>query len=146
MPTTPLWKGKDSKLLFTFLDAKLPIDNVDWEVAAVGEEIEDDICGEDRSRLDYVLSHHTLVINAMQQKVDLIKAFIKQQKQRDARSLPGNSAVGILIYMNDSTVAAYQCREYILGNWKFGAGGRKERNKASLPGRFRYFDELQTIG
>ena len=138
----PLIKGKDSKFIFLFEESKQLIDAIDWEIGAVGEDIEDDICGEDRTRLDYVASHYTLTINAKMQDAKLLDAFIKSQKARDARSIPKSSSVAILLYLNNGTRASYQCRDYVLGQWKMSVGGRKERNKVSIPGRFRYFDTL----
>jgi len=141
----PFWKGKDAKLIFSFLEDKLIVDHVDFEVTREGEEIADPVCGEDRDRLDFVTTHYDVVFNAMQQKTDQIKAFIKEQKAKDARTLPKGSSVGILIFPNDGTVAAFQCRGYVLGKWKFGYGGRKERNKLAIPGRCQYFDDLPTV-
>lgn len=146
MAEIPFWKGKDVNLLVTFIGEKLLIDHVDLEITREGEEIQDDICGEDRSRLDFVTDYFGVVINAKQQKTDLIKAFVAEQKSRDAREIPKGSAIGILIKPNDATLAAFQCREYILGKWKFGYSSRKERNKVSLPGRCRYIDPVPTIG
>ncbi len=145
MAEIPFWKGKDSKILWTFEEKPIRADVVDWEVGIVGEDVEDDICGDDRARLDFVASHYTVVLNAKQQKVDQIKSFIASQKARDARGIPKASSLGFLIFLNDTTKAAFQCREYILGQWKMSGPGRKERNKLSIPGRCRYFDELKTI-
>lgn len=141
----PYWKGKDAKLVFTFVGSKITIEHTDLQITREGDEIEDDICGEDRARLDFVTSHYGVEINAMQQQVDLVKAFIAEQKAKDLRSIPKGSALGILIYPNNGTQAAFQCRGYVLGKWKFGYGGRKERNKVSLPGRCQYFDVLPTL-
>jgi hypothetical protein len=145
MSEIPFWKGKDAKLVITFLAEKLIIDHTDWQVTREGDEIEDDICGEDRARLDFVTSHFGVEINAMQQNVDLMKAFIKEQKAKDLRSIPKDSSIGILIFPNNGTQAAFQMRNYVLGKWKAGYSGRKERNKVAMPGRCRYFDELPTL-
>jgi hypothetical protein len=139
------WKGKDVKLLISFREAKLIVNHSDMEVTRKGEEIADGVCGEDRDRLDFVTSHFDVSINGWQEKLDAIAAFITEQKAKDARELPKQSSVGILIFPEDGTQAAFQCREYILGEWKMGWGGRKERNKLTMPGRCRYFDALKTV-
>ena len=141
----PFWKGKDAKLVVSFLEEKIIVDHTDWKVKRQGEAIADDICGEDRSRLDYVTNFFAVEINAMQQKVDLMKAFIKEQKAKDLRSIPKQSNIAILIFPNNGTQAAFQMREYTLDDWEVGYSSRKERNKVSMPGRCRYFDELPTL-
>lgn len=141
----PFWKGKDAKLVISFLEDKLIVDHTDWQVTREGDEIEDDICGEDRARLDFVTSHFSVEINAMQQQVDMMKAFIKEQKAKDLRSIPKQSNIAILIFPNSGTQAAFQMREYVLGKWKVGYSARKERNKVAMPGRCRYFDALPTL-
>jgi len=145
MAEIPFWKGKDAKLLFIFEANKLLVDHVDFEVGIEGDDIEDDVCGEDRARLDFVASHYSVVLNAMQTKTDQITAFINSQKTRDQRAVPKISSMGILIYPNNGTQAAFQCRDYILGKWKMKWSGRKARNSLAIPGRCKYFDVLPTL-
>jgi hypothetical protein len=145
MTEIPFWAGKNAKLLFSFLQATLVVDYVDIELTREGQEVADPVCGEDRDRLQFITTHYDVTINAMQQKTDLINRFMAEQDALDARTLPAPSAVGILIYPNDGSQAAYQCQGYILGKWKLGIGGRTERNKMAIPGRCRYVKSLPTV-
>lgn len=141
----PFWAGKNTKLLFSFMAATLVVDYVDIEIAREGTEVADPICGEDRDRLQFITSHYGVTINAMQQQTDLLNKFIAEQDQLDSRTLQKGSAVGILIFPNNGTQAAYQCQQYQLDKWKMNIGGRSERNKMSIPGRCRYFKKLPVV-
>jgi len=141
----PFWAGKNAKLVFTFMDATLVVDYTDIEISREGTEVADPICGEDRDRLQFITSHYGVTINAQQQQTDLIKKFIKEQEQLDARNLLKGSSVIILIFPNNGTFASFQCQQYTLDKWKLNIGGRSERNKMALPGRCRYFREIPAI-
>lgn len=141
----PFWSGKDSKLKFFFEDKSLVVDNMEWRVKREGVEAADGVCGEDRDRLQTITNYFSMTVTGKQQKLDAIVAFIEEQTRLDDRVLPKEKAVGILIFPADGTQAAFQCREYTLGLWEFGAKGRTERNDLSVPGRCRYFDSLQTL-
>lgn len=139
------WKGKDAKLLITFREDKLVINHTDFKVTRKGEAVADDICGEDRSRLEFVTTHFDVVISAMQEDLKAMAAFVAEQKSLDAREIIKQSTVGILIFPEDGTVAAFQCREYTLDEWEMSWSGIKTRNKLQMPGRCRYFDVLPTV-
>lgn len=139
------WKGKDAKLLISFREEKLIINHSDFEVTRKGEAVADGVCGEDRDRLDYVTTHFDVSINAWQEDLKAIVQFVAEQKAKDIREIPKQSSIGILIFPENLTTAAFQCREYTLDDWSMGWSGRKERNKLKMPGRCRYFDVLPTV-
>ena len=145
MATKPFFKGKDVRIEMLLDEKQLIVLAKSMEVEAVGEEIADDICGEERARLEFVLSHYKVMIEAMQEDLTLMKAFLAHQRLLDARTLPKESGLGFLVYPNDGTRAGFTATDYVLDAWKFSVGGRKDRNSLSIPGRCRYFDEIPTL-
>lgn len=145
MNEIPFWAGKNAKLLFSFMQETCVLDWVDIEFTREGVEVADPICGEDRDRLQFIITHYDVTINAMQQKVDLLTRFLAEQEALDNHTLPKSSAIGILIYPMDGTQAAFQCQGYILGKWKMNIGGRSERNKIAIPGRCQFIKALPTL-
>jgi hypothetical protein len=142
----PFWKGKDSKIIFLFEENQLAIDVINWEVERQGVEVQEPVCGEERDRLEFVVTHFRVTIEAKQQELAAMKAFLAHQKNLDARTIPKESVVAFLIYPNNGTRASFSASGYVLDAWKMGAGGRTERNALSIPGRCRYFDEAKTAG
>lgn len=138
----PFWSGKDLKLAFTFYNEKLVVHWMSVEVTQIGEEVQDDVGGEDRSRFDTILDGYGIRVDGKMEEVAQVKRFLEIQASRDAREIPKESAVGFLIYPRNATRAAFQAREVSLGLWSFKVSGRKERNDLSVPLRARYFDPV----
>jgi hypothetical protein len=138
----PFWTGKDVKLILLLEDKKLELPNMSVEVTQLGEDVQDDMNGEDRSRFDTIVDGYAIAIQGKQERCDQVKAFLQAQANRDNRQLPKESSVGFLIYHRDTTRSAFDAREITLGLWAFSWGGRKERNATNVPFKARYFDSV----
>jgi hypothetical protein len=146
-PTTdalPFWKGKDSTIVF-FLDDKQvkPFDVIDWEIQAQGEKVQDAVCGEDRDRLEFVITHYNISLNLKQQRTEVLDAILEHQNQVDSRALPKPSAVAFILRPNDGTKKSYEARGYCPDDWSAGTEGRVARNKFAMPGRSQYFKPVK---
>src|SRR6478752_7236505 len=112
MAESTFWRGTHSVIIFSFQEKKLVIDITDWEVTREGEEIEDDICGNDRALLGFETSHFSVMLNAKQRKMEAVDAFIEEQKAKDARAIAKQNSVGFIIKPLDGTLQSYQARDY----------------------------------
>lgn len=139
----PFWSGKDVTLIWFFDEKQVAVDHVDCSFKAEGETANDPIGGEDRDRLQFILTHYSVKLNAQQTKTQLIKALLEHQKMLDARTVPKDSALGFIIRPNDGTRVGYELRSYCVDDWEWNLSpGRTQRNKIAIPGRCQYVDEV----
>lgn len=139
----PLWQGKDVSLIVLIEQKKLELPHMSYSVTQLGEEGQDDLNGEDRSRFFTTIDGYRIAINGVKQEhTDQLKAFLQVQANRDNRQLPKESSIGLLVNHQDGTQSAFDAREVTLGLWAFSADGRKARNNLDCPFRARYFDPV----
>lgn len=142
----PFWKGKNSKVLF-FQDGKqIILDVLSWTCKPNVTDSADGVCGEERDRLQTDANFFEINLECMQQKFEGLDALLDNIENDDAKVLPLDKAVAFSIKPNDGTSAAYEATgEVTVGAWDFGASGRTERNKLTIPLRAQYFKKLGTL-
>lgn len=143
----PFWSGKDLKLLFLLEvlngpPEKLELTSMSLEVTVLGEDVQEDVNGEERARFDTIIDGYGINIQGKQEKCDLLKRFLEVQANRDTRRIPEENVLGIVIYPRDGSRVSFEAREITLGLWAFNVGGRKERNAMTVPLRAAYFDPM----
>jgi hypothetical protein len=132
----PNWSGKNAKVVFNLNDVQVPLNVKSWDVQRVGEWAEDDYCGERRTRSHFIIKYYTVSIEASEAELDLLEALLAEQANIDENAIPQEGWIGIQIRPNNGTSKALLGRGMSVGDWKFGAGGRTERNAVTLPLRF----------
>lgn len=143
---TDFWSGKDSRLVFFQDDEQVAdFDVMSWSVKPEGTKANDGVCGEDRDRLQYIINNYAIQIEAKQQTIKLLEAFLEDQANKDARAIDLSKALGFLVYPLNGTQAAFQADEIVLDDWTWAVRGRAERNDISMPLRARYFKALATL-
>jgi len=132
----PNWSGKNAKVVFNLNDVQVALDVKSWEIQRVGEWAEDDYCGEKRTRSHFIIKYYTVSLEASQAELDLLEALLDEQANIDQNAIPYDGWIGFLIKPNNGTSKSLLGRGMSVGDWKFGASGRTERNAVTLPLRF----------
>lgn len=130
--------GKGAVLtIFIDGDKLEPLDAESWDVGPVVEKIEDNVCGEDRARLDKEISHYTLSITCFNATASKLKALLRYDENLDVNEQP---AVNCGIRLTDKTNgrSLYVCKDAVIDDWKWAVPGRTQRTKLTIPIRCRY--------
>lgn len=141
----PNWSGKNATVVFNLNDVQVPLNVKSWEIQRVGEWAEDDYCGEKRTRSHFILKYYTVSLEASEAELDLLEALLAEQENIDQNAIPYAGWIGFLIKPNNGTSKSLLGREMSVGDWKFGAGGRTERNAVTLPLRFADITGLPSL-
>ncbi len=141
----PFTRGKDCTMK-VYQDGKPYYVAVkSWSVEQNATEVQDDVNGEDRSRLDLITNFFSASMEIYQSDETIMQAMIDQQTNDDAASTPLAQSASIRVRHRDGTKAAYRLENAKFGPWTTNVGGRTEANMLSLKMRFTQWKKVKTI-
>ncbi len=130
--------GRGSLLtLFIAGDKLEPLDVESWDLGPVVEKIEDNVCGEDRARLDREISHYTLSLSCFNETAKKLQALLNYDASVDANAQP-DVALGLRLTDKRNGKSLYVCKDAVIDDWKWTQGGRTARSKLTIPIRCRH--------
>lgn len=147
MAPNPFIKGRNVTLTVLLAGENAKANNIivqakSFTVKPNGVDIADDILGQDRSDIDYEINFFDVSMSLLIRDLKLLRAALKMQAQRDLQVAMAESAIAVVIKPNDGTREVFQLRQFVLGGWELGFGGRTDRAEMPFPGRARYFEPL----
>lgn len=145
MANKPAIRGKDSTLKLFIGDKTIPIDVRRWRAAENATEIEDNVCGEDRARLDKVVNFYTVTLELLTSDATLIRELLKDQQNDDAGAIPQEKAVAGLLREKGGKKFAWRMSGVVLGAWDIGADDRASAVNQNVPLRCQYFEEVPVV-
>jgi len=144
--SVPFLSGKNVKNVFIRDNEKVVLNDSSFEVKPNGVEIADGVNGENRDRLDYIINFYDINVTSFTAKLELVEAFIAEQKDRDTNTIPKDKAVGMVVQCNDGTTKSLvMWGDVTIGNWGLGIRGRTDRVQVTMPIRCQYLDFAPTI-
>ncbi|WP_438029015.1 hypothetical protein [Sorangium sp. So ce233] len=114
-----------------------PLEVESWDLGPVVEKIEDNVCGEDRARLDREISHYTLSLSCFNSTASKLKAMLQYDESVDANEQPSVD-LGLRLTDKRNGRSLLSCTEGCIDDWKWAVGGRTARQKLTIPIRVRY--------
>lgn len=141
----PAWSGKNARVVFNLNDVEVSILVKSWDIQRVGEWVEDDYQGENRTRSHFITKYFAVSLEANETELELLEALLEEQENIDQNAIPFEGWIGILIKPNNSTSKSLLGRDMSVGDWKLASSGRTERNVVTLPLRFGYIDGLPSL-
>lgn len=145
LASIPFWSGKNATFQLSLNDKTLEIDVTSCEVSRVGTEVVDHVCGEQRSRNQFIIDHYKVNIEYKEQRLAGLQALLDEQANLDQNAEPFEGWIGILIKPNDGTRLGLMGRGMCVDGWSFKIPGRTERNSGTLPLRFDDIQGLPTL-
>lgn len=130
--------GKGSFLVLYIGGEKLePLDVESWDLGPVVEKIEDNVCGEDRARLDKEISHYTLSLSCFNATATKLKGMLRYDERLDVNEQP-DVQLGLRLVDKQNGRSLYACKDAIIDDWKWASPGRTQRSKLTIPIRCRF--------
>ena len=140
---TPHATGKNSFL--TLFKGSNPLGGFDveqWTIKRVGEQIEDGVCGETRTRKDFEITGYSLTVSLFNRDLEKLGKLLADQKDADDIKPQDELTLGIVIKPKDGTKVAYKLVNGVFDDWQLAVGGQTQRIKVDLPMRF---DDLEEV-
>lgn len=141
----PHFSGRNSTFNFYLDNDKVVLNTKSWSVKPNVTEVTDDVCGEDRSRLDSTVNFFEMQVEAYLADLKPVIAMLKDISNRDTNVLPLNKQASLSIKPNDGSKVAFVGSEATLGAWELAVAGRNDRAMIKIPLRVRYFDQTPTL-
>lgn len=141
----PHWSGRNSVFSFYLDDDKCILNTKSWSCKPNVTEVTDDVCGEDRSRLDSTVNFFELQVEGFLSDLKPVIAMLRDIANRDANVLPLRKQAALSIKPNDGSKVAFAASEVTLGAWELSVAGRNDRAMIKIPLRARYFDQTPTL-
>ena len=130
--------GKGAFLTLFLGGVKLePLEVESWDLGPVVEKIEDNVCGEDRARLDREVSHYTLNLTCFNSTAKKLKELLRYDQLVDNNEQPSVD-LGLRLTDKSNGRSLYSCTEGVIDDWKWAQGGRTARAKTTIPIRVRH--------
>jgi len=142
---TPFFRGANVVLKFYHDNRPVYIAAKNWDVEENATEAQDDVNGEDRSRLDKVTNFFSATVDIFQSDQEFMEAYMAAQAEDDAANLPKKQTAAIQIKHRDGTRAAYLLQEVKAGPIKVSNSSRQEAVMLNLKLRFRYWKPVKSI-
>ena len=146
MPGLRWWSGKGATVQLSLNDESIELDVISWRIKRYGEKVDDNVCGELRSRKSFEIDGYEVTIKFASGKLEAVERFLDEQANLDQSALSFEGWMGILIKPNDGTQLALMGQNMCIDDWDFGVEGRKQRNDGNLPLRFDDIKGLPTMG
>lgn len=139
----PFVRGKDATLRLFFDGKPYLFDVQNWRLGRNATVINDDVCGEDRSRLDSVTNFYSLTVRVLYSTAEQLKMLLKDQENDDAGAVPLDKQVAGVLREKGGGRAAFRLTNVVLDDWDIGAEGRADAVSINLPLRCQYVDEVK---
>ena len=141
----PHWGGRNSQFSFYHNNDKVVLNVKSWSCKPNVTEVADDVCAEDRSRLDSFVNYYELQVEAFLADLKPVIAMLADTANRDQNVLPLRKQVALAIKPNDGSKVAFAASEMSIGAWELSVAGRTDRAMIKIPLRARYFDQTPTL-
>lgn len=141
----PHWGGRNSTFSFYLNNDKIVLNVKSWSCKPNVTEVADDVCGEDRARLDSQTNYYEVQVEAFLADLKPVIAMLSDTANRDQNVLPFRKQVALSIKPNDGSKVAFAASEMVLGAWELSVAGRTDRAMIKIPLRARYFDQTPTF-
>lgn len=141
----PHWAGRNATFSFYLNNDKIVLNTKSWSCKPNLTEVVDDLCGEDRSRLDSFVNYYELQVEAYMADLKPVIALLNDTNNRDQNVLPLRKQVALTIKPNDGSKVAFVASEVSIGAWELSVSGQKERAMIKIPFKARYFDQTPTL-
>lgn len=139
----PHMTGKESTLSFFIGDAQIDqFDVREWVVERQGEKVEDGVCGEPRTRKDFITTGYTLSVSLHNKNTSKLDKLIEDQKSDDDGNVPTEKTLGIVLKPKGAPLGGYTLSKGVIDNWRIAVGGQTARGMIDLPMRFDNFDKI----
>lgn len=122
-------------------DKMEPLDAESWDVGPVVEKYEDNVCGEDRARLDKETSHYAMSLTCFNITADKLKKLLRYDERVDVNEQPSVS-FGFRMTDKQNGRSLFMGKDAVIDDWKWAVPGRTQRLKLTIPIRFRYLKTL----
>lgn len=138
----PFTRGLHVQLKFFSNGNPVVINAKNWNCEQNATEVQDDVCGELRSRLDLITNYFSGSVDIYHSDEETMNAIIEQQTNDDAYTTPFEQSASMRITHRDGTKAAYRLKGMKLGPWNMTTGGRTEANMINLKFRFTDWEKV----
>ncbi len=133
-------RGLNSTIGFFLGSQKKEIFSKTWKVKRNGTKVNDGVNGEDRDRLDFVVTDYSCDLEVYTKDLVVVESFVvDEQDNEDAQALPLDKALYVRFKPRGSSVWVATASEGCLDDWEIGSSGRTDSIMTTVPMRFRYF-------
>jgi len=133
--------GRDVKWIYFLNNVQVSFRFKDIDAEEVAEEIDDDVCGEDRSRSQIVVKYWTVSLNGYMPDTAMLDATLLDIANTDTGLVSLNKSLAVSFRLDNGKRVTYVGKEITRKPYKLNVGGANQSNMQSVGFKCRYFDK-----
>jgi len=139
MADLPFLRGQQAVLRFFSGSSEVVLNAKNWKANPNVTKIADDVCGEDRSRLDRVVNYWEYSADCYTRDMAALDAFLADVANDDTGVAPLDKGAGVRVAPRDGSRKAYVATEVTWDSVDTNAAGRGDRVMITVTFRSRYY-------